>query len=98
MPEIKEISGAKNTVVRLLVAGQAASRKTCRGKMKKQYGQEPRVKVPNLSGTRNQFRGRLLFSALEMGVGRWFQDDSDLLHLLCPLLHQLHLSSSDIRS
>ena len=34
--EIKETSGAENTVVRLLVAGQAGSRTTCRGKMEKQ--------------------------------------------------------------
>ena len=33
-------------------------------------------------------------------AGRWFQDDSNALHLLCMLLlfHQLHLRSSGIRS
>ena len=54
--------------------------------------------VPKLFGTRDQFRGRN-FSTDWMG--RWFQDDSNALHLLCSLflllLHQLHLRSSGIR-
>ena len=36
---------------------------------------------PTFFGTRDQFHGRQFFHRLE--VGRWFGDDSSLLHLLC---------------
>ena len=53
---------------------------------------------PNLSGPRDQFCVRQFFH----GPGKWFQDDSRTLHLLCTLflllLHQLHLRSLGIRS
>ena len=61
---------------------------------------ESRAVVPNLFGTRDQFRGRLFFQRL--GGGLWFWDDSSALHLLCTLflllLHQFQLRSTDIRS
>ena len=53
---------------------------------------------PKLSGPRDQFRVRQSFH----GPGKWFQDDSRTLYLLCALflllLHQLHLRSLGIRS
>ena len=56
--------------------------------------------VPNLFGTRAWFQGRQLFQG--RGRGRWFQDVSSMLHLLCILLlillHQLHFRSLGIRS
>ena len=54
--------------------------------------------VPSLFGTRDWFHERQFFHG--PGVGRWFQDDSHALHLLCTLflllLYQHHLRSSDI--
>ena len=55
--------------------------------------------VPNLFGTRDQFLGIQFFHRL--GEGRWFQDDSSALYLLCTLflslLHHLHLRLSGIK-
>ena len=55
--------------------------------------------VPNLLGTRDWYRGRQFLHGL--GQEGWFQDDSDVLHLLCTLflllLYQLHHRSSGIR-
>ena len=52
---------------------------------------------PNLFGTRVWLHGRH-----RPGVGGWFGDDSNALHLLCALflllLHQIYLRSSGIRS
>ena len=52
---------------------------------------------PNLFGTRDWLHGRH-----RPGVGGWFREDSNALHLLCALflllLHQLYLRSSGIRS
>ena len=39
--------------------------------------------VPNLFGTRDQFRGRQFFH--RPAEGGWFGDDSRALHLLCTL-------------
>ena len=39
--------------------------------------------------------------SMDWGLGEWFQDDSDVLQLLCTLfllLHQVYLRSSGIRS
>ena len=56
--------------------------------------------VSNLFDIEDWFRGRQFFHRL--GRGRWFGDDSSMLHLLCPLfvlsLQQLNLRSSGIRS
>ena len=58
-----------------------------------------RSAVPNIFGTRDWFYGRQFFHG--PGWGRWFQDDSSTLHLLCIsfllLWHQLHFRSSGIR-
>ena len=55
--------------------------------------------VPNLFGIRDWYRGRQFLHGL--GQEGWFQDDSDVLHLLCTLflllLYQLHHRSSGIR-
>ena len=55
--------------------------------------------VLNLFGTRDCFRGRQFSTRLE-GRG-WFQDDSNMLHLLCMLFlsfsHYLHLRSLGVR-
>ena len=61
-----------------------------------------RTAVPNLSGTRDwKISGGSFFHEPKVGEG-WFGDDSSVLRLLCTLflllLHQLHLTSSDIRS
>ena len=57
--------------------------------------------VPNLFDTRDQFHGRQFFHVPGCMWGRWFQDDSNTLHLFCTLflllLHQLYLRSSGIR-
>ena len=42
-----------------------------------------RTAVPNLPGTRDQFRGRQFFHG--PGMEKWFGDDSSALHLLCTL-------------
>ena len=42
-----------------------------------------RSMIPNVFGTRDQFLGRQFFQGL--GRGRWCQDDSSVLHLLCTL-------------
>ena len=48
--------------------------------------------VPNLFGTRDQFRGRQFFHGL--GSGEWFRDDPSTLYLLCALF----LSCSNLRT
>ena len=56
--------------------------------------------VLSLFGTREWFCGRQFFAVT--GGGKWFWDDSSILHLLCTvfllLLHHLHLRSVGIRS
>ena len=49
-----------------------------------------RAAVPNLSGTRDQFRGRQFFHG---GSGEWFGDDSSALHLLCTFISVLITSA-----
>ena len=52
-----------------------------------------RALVPDLFGTRDQFRGRQFFH--RPGQGRWFGDDSSAVHLLSTLfLVSLHQSTS----
>ena len=52
--------------------------------------------VPNIFGTREQFRGGVFPQTGDEGEG-WFWDNSSVLHLLCTLFlilsHQLHLRS-----
>ena len=48
--------------------------------------------VPNLFGTRDQFRRRQFFH--KSGVGGWFQDDSSTLHLLCTDFYYYYISST----
>ena len=60
----------------------------------------PQAEVPNLFGTRDQFRGRQ--SLHGRWGGAWSGDEPNALHVLCTLflflLHQLHLRSSGLRS
>ena len=55
---------------------------------------------PNLFGLTDRFHGRQFFHG--PGMGRWFWNDSSVLHLLCTLFlfltHKVHLRSSGIRS
>lgn len=51
-------------------------------------------RAPGTSFVKDNFFHRLGVSVL----GGWFQNDSSALYLLCPLLHQLYLRSSGIRS
>ena len=52
-----------------------------------------RALVPDLFGTRDQFRGKQFFH--RPGQGRWFGDDSSAVHLLSTLfLVSLHQSTS----
>ena len=48
--------------------------------------------VPNLFGTRDQFRGRQF--SHNLGVGGWFQDDSSTSHLLCTDFYYYYYISS----
>ena len=60
----------------------------------------PQAEVPNLFGTRDQFRGRK--SLHGRWGGAWSGDEPSALHVLCTLflflLYQLHLRSSGLRS
>ena len=52
----------------------------------------PQAVVPNLSGTRDQFRGRHFLH--RTGQGAWFGDDLSALYLLCTLFLSLLLLSA----
>ena len=51
----------------------------------KEYEKEYMSLVPNLFGTRDQFRGSQFSQGWGGAWGGWFQDDSSALHLLCTL-------------
>ena len=72
-------------------------------KWEAQPQRSPRLEVPNLFGTRDQFCGRQSLHGLGMRVGvlsGWFECITFIVHftLFLLLLHQFHLRSSGITS